>query len=107
MFCITLDKNQINYSVRLCLEFFPILRLKTCRCVEAILIQLGSSQLYFMEMKLELLKKFIPTVTCIQLERLITIFLKLTEEALDKDSGFVISNLNPLLIILHMLDISQ
>ena len=56
---------------------------------------------------MEVLKKFMSTVTYLQVDKIINAFVTLTDEAKCNKNGFFIRNVNPYMIIIHMLDISN
>lgn len=55
---------------------------------------------YYMEYKLQLLKKFIPWMTYTKVDDLLQIFHKLAKRAHSFKNGLIVSNTNPFMVLL-------
>ena len=62
MFCRTVRENQINYSMMLMIDYESILISSTSIPLMAVMGSLALKPAYYMELKLQLAKKFVPSM---------------------------------------------
>ena len=104
----TLAMEHINYAMRMMKNFESMLTSDTKECMTAILYSMEAGKApFYLEHKLMLLSRFIPYIQYNQTESVMTIFQMLTDSMNHGTIGLLVCNINPVLTILQMLEVSD
>jgi len=104
MYIESIQKVQLHYSLRLQAQFESTI-LYSSKTVLPVLIR-SLEDPYFMDIKLSMLKTFLPRIKFIHVDLLISHLVEIVENA-QKMNGIFICNINPFMVATAILSISN